>query len=123
MAFICGNCQERHDTRQEGRACYEGRLATCEWDVQKPYIDYDGCRDYRVEACGAYVIVAEDGSWECANGHSHVPMEIRARRGEDYASDPEEAYVLAAFGTTPLRMDGSGPVPESEMRRPSNFVL
>lgn len=126
MAFICGKCKNKHRHAADGRACYAGQpvpvVGPCNWLVERRYYDFDDLPQTEVVECGAEAVYTAEG-FECANGHSHVNAEVLARRGEAYAGDAEEAYVLAYMGTIPLRMDGSGPVPESEMRRPSNFAL
>lgn len=123
MSFIHGKtknggCGERHDTVAEARACDEGRLHSCGWLVLRKGIDFD-YMEYTYETeCGATAISTDKG-WSCAAGHSHVYAEVRHQQGWDYAHDEEEAYVLAYYGITPVRMDGSG---VSETRRPAGFV-
>lgn len=123
MSFIHGKtknggCGERHETVAEARACNEGRLGTCGWLVEKKYLDFDYMEAVVLVECGATTIHTDRG-WSCADGHSHVYAEARHQEGWDYAEDKEEAYVLAHFGTTPVRMDGRG---ISETRRPAHFA-
>lgn len=118
MAFNCGNCKGKHDLAIEGQACYAGSLVSCGWLVLRTYYDFDDAAQQHEEECGAPAIETERG-FSCASGHSHVNAEYRDREGWDYADGPGEAYVLAYFGTVPVRMDGSG---ISETRRPTHFA-
>lgn len=120
MSFIHGNkkCGQRHETVAEARACNEGRLGSCGWLVERRRYDFDGIEERYETECGATAIFTDEG-WSCAAGHSHVYSEVRHQQGWDYAHDDEEAYLLAYYGTTPVRMDGSG---VSETRRPAGFT-
>lgn len=103
VAFICGKCKGKHNRREEGRACYEGRLFDCVWYVLA-YNEDGPCE----RPCGAPAIATERG-FTCAAGHSHVDAEVRAQEGWDYAHDPQEARQLMKAGTFPMTMDGTRP--------------
>lgn len=122
MAFICGNCKDRHPKAADARACYSGEVVPvvgpCTWLVERPYYDFDDVRQVSTGECGAEAVYTERG-FTCAAGHSHVDAQYRRQEGWDYAHDEEEAYVLAYYGTVPVRMDGSG---VSETRRPAHFA-
>lgn len=122
MAFICGNCKNKHRDAADGRACYAGKtvpvVGPCTWLVARPYLDFDYIEQTTETECGAEAVYTERG-FTCAAGHSHVNAEFRVQEGWDYAHDEEEAYVLAYYGTVPMRMDGAG---VSETRRPAHFA-
>lgn len=131
MAFIHGSskpgvygCGEKHDSVSVARLCDKGLLvpggivSTCNWLVLERGYDFDHQPVDREVECGMPSVETDRG-FRCLAGHSHVTAEYRSREGWDYAEDAEEAYVLAYYGTDPVRMDGSGP---SEMVRPAHFA-
>lgn len=103
----------RHDHQAvwEVRACFEAAHAEkagkpvwpCTWLIEGRYDD--GSR-FTYECGEPTTLNGEEGEYECAAGHSHVPAWVRADQGWDYAEDDEEAKRLRSVGIDAVSMRG-----------------
>lgn len=124
MAFICGNCKNKHRDAADGRACYGGQsvpvVGPCTWLVQRRYLDFDYIEQTMEVECGAEALYTDEG-FTCAAGHSHINADVMAQRGLVYVDSPEEAYVIGYYHPelTPISMDGTH---EVTPQRPVGWV-
>jgi hypothetical protein len=105
--------RHEHPTVEEVRGCFAAardeklgiEVWPCGWLLEGRY---DDGTSYSYP-CEAPTRMTDDrGSYECAAGHSHVPAEVRAEQGWDYAADDGEAYLLRKWGTEAVAMNGTG---------------
>lgn len=104
--FTCADNDHSHAKAEVARRCQAGETWPCHWLVELPVTE-DGFTP--VTECNGATWETPDGGWECEWGHSHTPDWVRAQQGWNYASDPEEARLLARAGVWPVAMDG-GPI-------------
>lgn len=105
--------RHEHKTVDLVRACYlaakdqkDGiEVWPCSWLLEGRY---DDGSKFHFE-CGLptrYDDTAQDGSYECDGGHSHVPAQARFEQGWDYTEDLAEAEGMMRHGVRPVQMNG-----------------
>lgn len=110
---LYGRNRHQHQTTAEVRECFQAAqdlakgidVWPCSWLVEGTHDD--GTK--YVYDCNSPTRYTDDrGSYKCTVGHDHVPAEVRAEQGWDYAGDEGEAILLARAGVLPVQMDGTG---------------
>jgi hypothetical protein len=100
-------CNGGHNVAADVKACFEAKRDgawPCTWLIEGRYDD--GSKFTR--NCGAPTRYTDEarGIYECSAGHDHVPAQVRAAEGWDYAEDGDEAKRLTFHGTEPRTMAG-----------------
>lgn len=106
-----GRERHSHESVADVRDCFEARrrelagVATWPCDWLLAHVGDDG-ETYTYE-CGAPAWETNpDGTTSCTRGHEHVPAQVRARQGWDYADDEFEAARLRHLGIQAVAMNG-----------------
>lgn len=106
-----GRERHEHSTVAEVRGCFAAAADAargvqawpCTWLLEGRY---DDGSTFTFE-CGAPTREVNSlGCTACDNGHEHVPAQVRAAQGWDYAADEGEAALLREHGAQAVAMNG-----------------